>query len=261
MLKQMSQVLAQSVADAERYRALGAEQVTCVGNMKLDINTTVNAQVLATLQQVLGLQSATNQPVLLLASTQPGEEALFMDELMGWLNQGDGYRVIVAPRHPERADDVVALFEQAIRQADVEASICKRSSASVDKATSAKVIILDTIGELSTLYRLVVVAIIGGSFLPKRGGQNPLEALAAGVPVITGPHMKNFRHIMALVSDYHAGVQVTSPQEAMQHAKALVDEGNKQQANAMVEAGYRLLADNKGATDKTFAEIQSLLQE
>jgi 3-deoxy-D-manno-octulosonic-acid transferase len=257
MLSKLSLVLAQTPDDAQRYQMLGAEQAECIGNMKLDINKTVNEEVLAALQQSLALSSNAEEKVLLLASTQPGEEHLFMDELVSWLKLG--HRVIVAPRHPERADDVVALFEQSVKQTQLGISICKRSVASASNVTNTKVVILDTIGELSTLYRLVDVAIIGGSFLPKRGGQNPLEALAAGVPVITGPYMKNFRGIMALIIHYNAGLQASSPQEAVGHAKRLVRDRDNTRRQAMIEAGYRLLNDNKGATDKTFNKVKVLL--
>lgn len=258
MLSRLSLVLAQTPDDAQRYKMLGAEQVECIGNMKLDINTAVNNDIFLDLQESLILSSSTDGKVLLLASTQPGEEHLFMNELVSWLQLG--HRVIVAPRHPERTYDVEALFEQSIKQTQLGISVCKRSAASASNSTNANVVILDTIGELSTLYRLVDVAIIGGSFLPKRGGQNPLEALAAGVPVITGPYMKNFRGIMALIIQYNAGLQVSSPQEAVGHAKGLVRDRDNTRRQAMIEGGYRLLNDNKGATDKTFNKVKALLE-
>lgn len=251
MLQQVSVVLAQSEEDGERYQALGAMNIQVTGNMKLDIPTVVSLEKLVALQQTLGLDDSKSpkHPVLVLASTQPGEEIGFLPLINQVCDQGG--RVLLVPRHPERADEVVALCRQGIGQ-----PIAKRAQHNANNPTNASVVVVDTVGELSALYHLATVAVIGGSFLPKRGGQNPLEALAAGAPVVFGPSMRNFRAIVQLIRDYEAGLQASSMEEATQAVQLLLN--NPEQRQPFSANGKQLLADHAGATEDTYQQLQQL---
>lgn len=146
-------------------------------------------------------------------------------------------KLILAPRHPERSAKIQKLLNnRAIR-------FSLRSRLDEQHYSVASVILLDTIGELSVLYGLATLAVIGGSFIPK-GGQNPLEALRQGVPVVFGPHMFNFSDISRLILEYHAGFQVNDLDDLVNTLTALLTQPEKY--NNIVENGQHLLDANQG---------------
>ncbi|MEM7458473.1 MAG: hypothetical protein AAF331_03315 [Pseudomonadota bacterium] len=135
---------------------------------------------LAALKQSIGGRST-----LLAASTHAGEEAIVID---AWMKMDPRPLLIIAPRHPDRGDEVDALLSMT------RAAISRRSEGGALTADT-EVLLADTIGEMGLWYRLSDTVYLGGGHAPGVGGHNPLEALQLGKPVLTGPSIFNFRDL------------------------------------------------------------------
>jgi 3-deoxy-D-manno-octulosonic-acid transferase len=221
-IRKLAAVCAQSEADAARLRALGAPRVEVTGNLKFDV--TLDAAQLAAGRQ---WKAKVGRPVLLLASTREGEERLLLSELP----MGHSFLTVVVPRHPQRFDEVAQLAD------------ARRSRSETPKS----IYLGDTMGEMAFYYGAADVAVIGGSLLPL-GGQNLIEALAAGVPVIVGPSMFNFAEATRLALEAGAAVQVADAQAALRIAVELL--GDKGKREEMGRAGTKLCEAHRGATLK-----------
>jgi 3-deoxy-D-manno-octulosonic-acid transferase len=179
-------ILAQTADDANRYRELGAERdkIVVTGNTKFN-----PGGALAPLRSELA-GFAEGQPILIAGSTAPGEERAMLDAYRRLLVRFPNLALIVAPRHLERVPEVAALFKSA-GIAFVPASQLAGDSQRINGGACPSVLLLDTMGELRALYHRATVAFVGGSLEPGRGGQNPAEPAAYGVPVMLGPHHEN----------------------------------------------------------------------
>jgi 3-deoxy-D-manno-octulosonic-acid transferase len=219
-------VCAQSEEDAARLRSLGARRVEVTGNVKFD-----SAPDAAKRSEGRSWRARLARPVLLLASTRDGEEKLLLDALPAW----DGkLLVVVVPRHARRFDTVAA-FSQSRRS---------RGSA---PAPGERVHLGDTMGEMDFYYAAADVAVIGGSFVP-RGGQNLLEACAAGVPVVFGPSMFNFAEAARLAQQAGAAIQARDAASAVGEALRLMS--NPAERERMGAAGVRMCDAHRGATQR-----------
>lgn len=227
-------VCAQSAADAERLRALGARDVQVTGSLKFDVQPD-EAKVAAG----RAWREAMGRNVVLLASTREGEERKLLDH---WPAPSPHLLVIV-PRHPRRFDEV-AQWAQS------------RRSQNPNPAATDRVHLGDTMGEMNFYFGACDVAVIGGSFEPL-GGQNLIEALAVGAPVVVGPHMFNFAEATELALRTGAAVQVSDAEAAMREALALI--GDAQRRRAMSEAGKALCAAHRGATERHLQVCRKLL--
>jgi 3-deoxy-D-manno-octulosonic-acid transferase len=232
----LTAVCAQSSADAERLRALGAARVQVSGNLKFDA-----APNPAQLAAGRAWREALGRPVLLLASTREGEEKLLFQHLD--LLSGE-VLVLVVPRHPQRFDEVAGLAQS------------RRTRNAVPAATD-RVYLGDTMGEMAFYYAAADVAVIGGSFLPL-GGQNLIESLACGTPVIVGPHMFNFAEATELAVAAGAALQVESPEAALIAAAALLQDVNRRRA--MSEAGRKFCEVHRGAAERQLAVCLEVLK-
>jgi len=224
-------VCAQSAADAGRISSLGARAVEVAGNLKFDV--TLGAAQLAAGR---AWRRSLGRPVVLLASSRDGEEAHFVRDL------GEALLLIV-PRHARRFDEVAALAQS-------------RRTLQPHPGRGDRVHLGDTMGEMAFYYGACDVAIIGGSFAPL-GGQNLIEALAAGVPVVLGPHMFNFAEPTRLALEAGAAVQVADARAAVQLATELL--GDEKRRQAMGEAGKALCEAHRGATERHLAACRRLL--
>jgi 3-deoxy-D-manno-octulosonic-acid transferase len=230
-IRSLAAVCAQSEADAGRLRALGAPHVEVTGNLKFDV-------ALDPAQLAAGREwkRQLGRPVLLLASTRDGEEKLLLEEAKG------DFLVVVVPRHPQRFDEVAALAQS-------------RRTLTPLPAPSDRVHLGDTMGEMAFYYAACDVAVIGGSFLPL-GGQNLIEALAAGAPVVLGPSMFNFAEATRLALGARAAVQVGDAAGAISEAVALLS--NSSRRAAMAEAGKNLCETHRGATQRHLEVLRAL---
>jgi len=183
-LARLSLCAMQSQEDARRIESLGAprELVRVFGNLKYDLPEPTPFPDAERLRSL-----AAGRPVLVAGSTGEGEEALLLD---AWSELPVRPLLVLAPRRPER-------FEEVARLAEARAgAIVRRSAPPVGAGSRADVYLLDSIGELASVYAGAALAFAGGSLVPT-GGQSPIEAWAAGVPVLGGPHMENFREAAA----------------------------------------------------------------
>ena len=189
VLARVDLFLAQSDADAERLRRLGADRVVVSGNLKFDsLPLPADERELARLRHTM-----VGRLALLAASTHAGEEAKLIAAHASLRPTVPNLLTIIAPRHPERGDAIAT----AVAAAGL--SIGRRSDASRFDP-SADILLADTIGEMGLWYRLADVAFLGRSMVA-RGGQNPIEAAKLGVPIVHGPHVENFRDIYAAFAD------------------------------------------------------------
>ena len=234
--RSLAAVCAQSADDAKRLAALGAGNIEVTGNLKFDIEP--NAEQLAAGR---AWRAALGRPVLLLASTREGEEKLLLEALPAW----DGrLLVVVVPRHPQRFDEVAQLADA-------------RRSQRASLTPENRIYLGDTMGEMSFYYGACDVAVIGGSFVPV-GGQNLIEALAAGAPVVIGPSAYNFAQATQLAVDARAAIQALDAASGIGAALRLLKA--EPERKAMSDAGRRLCEAHRGATGRHIAVCRRLLK-
>ena len=234
-IRGLAAVCAQSEADAGRLRALGAPRVAVTGNLKFDVALD-EAQLAAgrDWRRKLGRQ------VLLFASTREGEEELLLNEIPNPAS----FLTVVVPRHPRRFDEVA-------QWADA------RRTAAAMPGEQDRIYLGDTMGEMAFYYAACDVAVIGGSFMPL-GGQNLIEALAAGAPVVLGPSMFNFAEATRLALEAGAAVQTTDAKAAVREAIQLLSSPGKRAA--MRDAGSKLCEAHRGATRRHLEVVTALVR-
>ena len=233
---------AQGPADARRLRLLGAGEVSVAGSLKFDIEPDP-----AKAQEGRDFKaSLRGRPVLLLASTREGEEEALLAQC---LTLGEDTLIALVPRHLQRFDAVAAIA------ARMGLSVARRSLGEAPHA-GCRVYLGDTMGEMAFYYALADVAVIGGSFAPL-GGQNLIEGCAAGVPVVTGPHMYNFADVTRLAVRAQAALQAGDAAAALAAARALLEDPERRAR--MGDAGRRLCARHRGATARHLEVCRRLL--
>jgi 3-deoxy-D-manno-octulosonic-acid transferase len=252
ILGRLNCVLAQGETDAERLRALGCppERVHVAGNLKFDVRAAGEAE--ATLQ-LKALSSGLR--LIVAGSTLEGEEAALMDAWPHLLEADPQLALVLAPRHPERFAAVEAMLEKS------GFSWVKRSGWRAQPVGALKplrpgeIVLLDTIGELASVYSLAAVAFVGGSLIPA-GGHNPLEPAQFGVPIVMGPHFANFRAITESLLA-HKAIRIV-PQEDL--AATLIDLlQDRAAAVAMGARAREVFASQAGATERTVHALRELL--
>ena len=231
-IRSLAVVCAQSEDDAARLCALGAPQVVVTGNLKFDV--ALDAAQLAAGRE---WKAKLGRPVLLLASTRDGEEELLLHE-----RTEARVLVLVVPRHPQRFDEVARLAQS------------RRTQVPLPRPQD-RVHLGDTMGEMAFYYAACDAAVIGGSFQPL-GGQNLIEALAAGAPVVLGPSMYNFAEATRLALAAGAAIQVADPRAAIVQAAELLSQPERRAA--MVAAGKKLCEAHRGATRKHIEVLSAL---
>jgi 3-deoxy-D-manno-octulosonic-acid transferase len=251
LLTYFDKILTQTELDRERYLAIGApENATFVsGNAKFDqAPAPLPAEKIIEIKKNLKL--SLNAHIVLVGSTrQAEEEKQIFSAFIEARKQIPNLILIHAPRHIDRADEVARLAEE------MGLSTVRRTLINTYKS-SFDVLILDTFGELASLYAVCDVAIVGNSFLPQSTGQTPLQALAQGKPVIFGPSMVNFRDIAALILQSDAGFQVSSSLELTNKIVELMHKPMLLKEIAI--RGTELIQHNRGAAERYSEEILSV---
>jgi 3-deoxy-D-manno-octulosonic-acid transferase len=243
LLNGFALVLAQSELDAERLTALGASNVRTGGNLKYDIRVAQPAEA----TEALRAQLPADAKVLVCGSTLADEEELLVDAVP------PDVITILAPRHPERFETVAAMLS------DRGLRFVRRSQwAALPAPLSAGMFfLLDSIGELASVYSLSSIAVVGGGmFAP--GGHNPLEPAQFGVPVVIGPHYENFRDIAEKLRSANA-IAVVEPSSlagTLQHL--LADKG---EADEMGGRGRAVFESEAGATDRAVEALIAVMEE
>jgi 3-deoxy-D-manno-octulosonic-acid transferase len=200
-LAPVSLFLAQSRQDAERLVAIGvpAEKIQTAGNLKY----AVAAPGLDAEKLRLKLDASGRRPILLVASSHEGEDALILNMWERWHANRQDLLTIFVPRHPERFNSVATLIHNRGHQL---------SRWSETKQHNADFILIDAMGVLGKLYSIADIVIIAGS-LVDIGGHNPLEAAICGRGVVTGPYVQNFCEIMDEMKQSNAAIVAHDEQE------------------------------------------------
>lgn len=251
VLQNVDLLLAQTAQDRERLLAIGAstERTRVAGNLKFDVPPPAPPAIVPQLRAALDLAEA--RPVIVAGSTVEGEEPLLLRAFETVLTRHPRAVMVLAPRHPERFNHVAAMIS------DLGIRFWRRSEWQPALSIAGRVFLLDSIGELASLYALATVAVVGGS-LAERGGHNILEAAHYGIPVLVGPHTENFRDIINLFRDAGA-VRVVGPAELPLALAELVE--NEEERKLMGERALATLQAHRGATERTLQALEELLGE
>ncbi|APZ42756.1 lipid IV(A) 3-deoxy-D-manno-octulosonic acid transferase [Acidihalobacter ferrooxydans] len=245
-LGQVATVAARDARDAQRFRALGAPRVFVAGNLKHDLDVPATARETG---MVLRAALGADRPVWIAASTHAGEDEIVLDAHRRLCGRLPDALLILVPRHPERFDEAAARSASA-------GFVTRRRSLDIVPDAQTQVFIGDTLGELMCFYAAGDVAFVAGSFV-EVGGHNPLEPVALGLPVLTGPQVFNFEQVYAALFAANAARQVD---DAGALAMALVELfAAPEQRARMGEGGERVLAAHRGATDHLAALLADAL--
>ena len=252
VLEDVTIAVMQSENDAERIRVLGmsAQSVFTAGNLKFESGSYTDQNT--DLKTRFGLQR--EPPLVLAASTHAPEEKIVLESFKK-LRESQRARLLIAPRKPERFAEVAALIEGS------GLSWARRTNAPQSSDAEAEVILLDTIGELPSIYSLATVVFVGGSIVD-RGGHNVLEPAAHGVAVVTGAHTHNFHAIVDLLNEADAIVQLP-PVEGAEAVAKLTEVFQRLLADAEWRRGFgarakQIMNANQGAVERTMKLIAPL---
>ena len=244
----------QSDESARRVVALGADasRVTVTGSLKFDAARLPSAPAQGRPRdRVLRYFRVPHERVVVVAgSTMRGEELPVLRAFRRIKTTTPHALLVVAPRHQDR-------FTEVMHIARGEGfATARRTDLAVDADPKADVVVLDTIGELASLYQIATVAFVGGSLVPT-GGHNILEPAVHGRPIVFGPSMSNFAEIADLFLSSDAAVQVATPAALEATLTALV--GDPVRRAALGAAARALVDANRGATARTLEVIARLL--
>lgn len=253
VLRRVGAFCMQSDLDAERIKAIGAppDRVCVTGSMKFDVTAPGGEGAGPGFRQALGLRDGDE--LFVAGSTHNGEEEAVLGVYTRLLADRPNVRLLIAPRHIERAGAV----EKAVAKAGFTSVRVSRLSAAAARPSDARTVyILDSIGHLGEAFAASTIVFIGGS-LVTHGGQNPLEAAALGKPVLFGPHMFNFRNIAKVLLDSDAAVRVADADDLFAKASALLADRGR-----MSDLGWnakRALANNRGATTRNLDAVTRIV--
>tara|TARA_R110002072_G_scaffold9160_9_gene45048 strand:- start:1727 stop:3007 length:1281 start_codon:yes stop_codon:yes gene_type:complete len=251
MLTKLDRVACQSRVDGERFLALGLPPSALVISGSLKFDTFVDDALRAERDSLRAALNLGDRPVVLAASTHPGEEEPVLEAYRLVRRTLPHAILLFAPRHLRRCSDVRS------RCAALGLGVCRRSE-SRPLGAHDHLLLVDTLGELRLLSGLATVAFIGGS-LVEHGGQNPLEAVAWGVPVICGPHTRNFTEVNTQLAQAGALITVNSSVQLGAAVVQLLQEPARRAV--MAQAGQRVLAAQRGAGEAVCTIVREVLRE
>ena len=254
-LRYISLFLMQTEEDRTRIIEIGADpqKTRVVGNLKFDqAFPDFSGEAIDKMAKALGFHG--KEEVFIAGSTHSGEEEIFISLLKELKKMNPHVVLILAPRHLERLDEVEKILKKE-SVSWVRKSSLPSGAGGLDQKPS-DVILLDTMGELMTVYGLGTLVFVGGSLIPI-GGHNPLEPLFHKKCVLFGPHMFNFLEISQRLIEAGGAVQVSGKEElSSQLRRLLLDERARKELG---ERGYQFLKKHQGATERMFEEIRPYL--
>jgi len=244
VLASVSAFCAGSPYDAERLKALGVPEgrIQITGNLKFDMPPPEPLN--------LTIKNDLNKCIIVIGSTHPGEEGLILQALNNLIMSGKIY-IVLAPRHPQRFKEV----EEVLRRRGIR--FVKRSDIDVHKIVDLRekdLMLLDTLGELSSFYSIADIAIVGGSFVPV-GGHNLLEPAYWSKPVICGKHMDNF----PLVEEFlREGAALMVEEGQIEEVVSELINSPKKRAD-LGQRAKEIYERNRGALERTISVIKQYL--
>ena len=237
--------LAQSQVDAERFSALGSRNVLTTGNLKLDVPAPPADP--AKLEKLMAV--TRGRPIVLAASTHPGEEELLADAhrtLAGYFPQ---LLTVIVPRHPDRGE----LVARTIGATGLNVAL--RSREELPTAVT-DIYVADTMGELGLFYRLAPIVFMGGS-LVEHGGQNPIEAVKLGASIVHGPHVFNFTDVYEALDAAGGARRADSPDALMKQLGRLLSDPKAREASLV--AAEHVVEQLGGALERTLSALEPYL--
>ena len=186
-----------------------------------------------------------SRPVLVAASTHPGEEPVVADAHRIAQKAFPDLLTIVAPRHPHRGEELAQILDS-----EGFSVACRSNGDAIDQQTD--LYLADTIGAMGLWYRLGTVIFIGGSLVP-RGGQNPIEPAKLGKPILHGPHVANFRDIINGLDESDAASEIGNAEELAGHVGTLLSDADRR--SQIGERARQYVEDQSGALDRTIAAL------
>jgi 3-deoxy-D-manno-octulosonic-acid transferase len=259
VLESVTLCLMQSDRDAERIVALGADpaRVRRTGNIKFDQPLPEVATTGPLSREVLRL--AQEEDLFVAGSTHPGEEEQLIACYQTLVRRFPSLVLLLAPRHIERASQVEAMIRAkglaVVKRSRLSAD---PTSASATTMTGPRVILLDTRGELASLYRWATLTFVGGTLVPV-GGHNLLEPAVWGRPVWFGPYTDHCQEVADLLVQAGGGRQVRDGEQLAAELAARLDD--RTGLARMGEAAQRAVLVNRGALDRSLELIASVLDE
>ncbi len=243
VLKRISLILAQSKKHSERFVQIGAlnENIKTVGSIKFDAEIQ---------KRTRSNNNLLNYKFFLAASTHEGEEEIIIESYLKLLDDFPDLKIIIVPRHPERANKVLKIFKNKTLNAVI------KSDLDLDPAHN-NAIIINATGKLNYLYDFAEMAFIGGSLFKKYGGHNLIEAAKNKCAIIVGPYMKNFEDILDLFKDNSACIQIKSKTQLTNAFKELLN-NNELRIN-MLDNATEVVAKNGGSSEKQFKYVRNLI--
>jgi 3-deoxy-D-manno-octulosonic-acid transferase len=253
ILNQVDLFLTQTSEDVRRLHAIGApgDRVHKSGNLKFEVSLPPPNPIVGSLRSAL--QQAGAGPVFVCGSTVQDEEPLLLRAFQNVIASYPKAMMILAPRHPQRFAEVSKLL-QNLRMPNWRRSTWK------GEPLAGGVLLLDTIGELTSLYALADVAFVGGSLVPC-GGHNIIEPAQHGVAIVVGNHTENFRDIVELFASREA-VKIVGPAELPLVFMELIANdmnGENSERVALGRSAAETVREQMGATKRTMSELRKLL--
>lgn len=249
MLKSINVIAAQFRADADRFIDLGfpAEKIRVTGSLKFDL--TLPMQLSEHAQRWRKIWGE-NRPVWIAASTHPGEEELILQAFTQARRSFPDLLLISIPRHVDRVPQLEQLYSSQAYK------LIKRSEHKDSEMSDVDIFIGDTMGELLIFYAAADLAFVGGSLVEK-GGQNPLEPAAVGLPILTGPYTFNFATITEQLKQRNIEIQVNNATELAEQVIALLSDSVRREQKGL--EAKKFVAENKGSVLKQMQLIENLL--
>jgi 3-deoxy-D-manno-octulosonic-acid transferase len=245
----LTQVLAQTKADAVRFGHVGAHHIKVLGNLKFDAQPEARLLALGKAWKASAKQSF----VVLLASSREGEELAFLQSIKAHPSAHaaahSAIQWLIVPRHPQRFAEVKQLCE------DHGLRVSSRSDWK-ESTQAADIWLGDSMSEMTAYYALADVALLGGSF-GQFGGQNLMEGLAAGCPIVMGPHTYNFAEASSGAERIQAAIRIANMSEGVATATRLATMPSE--LVAMQDRAKDWLMQSRGAASKTAQEIALLI--
>lgn len=244
----------QTAQDARRIRLLGAvpEQILVTGNLKFDMPAPQVAMI--SREELLGrFRLPPDSLIWVAGSTHPGEETLVAEVYRQLLSKHPKLFLILVPRRPERIRQV----REELAKLQLRPVLRSTLDSDENSLQAGEILLVDTVGEMLTFYAMADIVLVGGSFVPV-GGHNILEASLLSKPVLFGPHMQNFKEIAGLIRKAQGGLSVADRDDLYHQVRLLIE--NPAERRRLGENGYRLLQQNRGATERTVTEIDRHLR-
>jgi 3-deoxy-D-manno-octulosonic-acid transferase len=248
LLREVTMFLAQSEETAERLRQMGvaADRVRMTGNLKFDVRA---GEASAMTRMIGGLLGETR--LVVAGSTLANEEEQLLAAWPKIVAAVPDAALLIAPRHTDRFAEVAGL----LKQSGFGTVRCSELGETANHIPGGAIVLLDTIGDLASMYSVATVAFVGGSLVAK-GGHNPLEPAQFGIPVVMGESYVNFKEIVGAMRDADA-IRIVGREELSGVLVSLLED--REAAAAMGERGRAVFEAQSGATERTVKVLTELV--